>query len=154
MSWIKSRVWPSLARRTRSASARSPGRKRSWPARSSGPLGTSRMPVASTTIAPGRPRAKRSYQSSTASVTSPSSVARHGTMAGTQVRCSSRIGPSWTGLNQRERAASSAVGQRPGSGACLTTGSGRHIRFDLCIRDDATRRSYDTILTDACHRPP
>ena len=32
--------------------------KRSSPMRSSGPLGMSRMPVASTTIAPGRPRAK------------------------------------------------------------------------------------------------
>jgi hypothetical protein len=37
--------------------------------RSNGPLGTSRMPVASTTIAPGMPRAKRSYQSMISSVT-------------------------------------------------------------------------------------
>ena len=52
----------------------------------SGPLGTSRMPVASTTMAPGRPRAKRAYQSITSWLTSPSAFARQGTMAGTQVR--------------------------------------------------------------------
>ena len=45
--------------------AASPGTKRSWPMRSSGPLGTSRMPVASTTITPGCPSAKRAYHSST-----------------------------------------------------------------------------------------
>ena len=44
------------------------------------------MPVASTTSAPGWPRAKRSYQARTSGVTSPSSVARQGTIAGTQVR--------------------------------------------------------------------
>ena len=42
-----------------------PGMNRSSPIRSSGPLGMSRTPVASTTIAPGCPCAKRSYQSST-----------------------------------------------------------------------------------------
>ena len=40
--------------------------------------------------APGRPRAKRSYQASTFGVTKPSSVARQGTIAGTQVRAQSR----------------------------------------------------------------
>ncbi len=69
MSWRKSRVCPPLAARTVRTSSASPGTKRSWPMRSSGPLGTSRMPVASTTSAPGRPRAKRSYQSSTSGVT-------------------------------------------------------------------------------------
>jgi len=49
----------------------------------------SRTPVASTTSAPGCPSAKRPYQSRTSRVTTPSSVARHGTIAGTQVRCSS-----------------------------------------------------------------
>ena len=68
--------------------------------RSSGPLGMSRIPVASTTIAPGLPRAKRSYHSMFSSVTKPSSVARQGTMAGTQVRLSSRIRPIATGLNR------------------------------------------------------
>ena len=65
-------VWPWLAFRTASVSRRRPGRKRSWPMRSSGPLGMSRMPVASTTMAPGLPRAKRSYQATTSSVTKPS----------------------------------------------------------------------------------
>ncbi len=44
------------------------------------------MPVASTTITPGSPSAKRPYQSSTSGVTKPSSVARQGTIAGTQER--------------------------------------------------------------------
>jgi hypothetical protein len=87
--------------------------KRSSPMRSSGPLGTSRIPVASTTIAPGRPLAKRAYHSTTASVTKPSSVARQGTMAGTQVRCSSATGPTDTGENSREASASARVGIRP-----------------------------------------
>ena len=92
---------------------RKPGRKRSWPMRNNGPLGTSRIPVASTTMAPGVPRANRSYQSMTSSVASPSSVARHGTMAGTQVRCSSVTGPMSTGENSRDAAASAADGMRP-----------------------------------------
>ena len=59
------RLAAARARAPSATSSRRPGRKRSWPMRSSGPLGMSRMPVASTTIAPGRPRAKRPYQSST-----------------------------------------------------------------------------------------
>ena len=55
MTWRKSRVSPPLASRTASTSRARPGTNRSWPTRSSGPLGTSRMPVASTTITPGRP---------------------------------------------------------------------------------------------------
>ena len=43
--------------------------KRSLPMRRSGPLGTSRMPVASTTSTPGWPSAKRAYHSSTSGVT-------------------------------------------------------------------------------------
>src|SRR5438093_763384 len=74
--WMKSRVWPSLRSRTVSTSWRSPGMKRSSPMRSSGPLAMSRMPVASTTRTPGRPSAKRAYQSRTSGVTKPSSVAR------------------------------------------------------------------------------
>jgi hypothetical protein len=49
-------------------------------------------------------------------VTKPSAVARQGTIAGTQVRLSSRIRPIETGLNRSDRAASSRVGQRPGEG--------------------------------------
>ena len=97
MHWMKSFVSPSLARCTVSASSFRPGMNRSSPMRSSGPDGMSRMPVASMTMAPGLPRAKRSYHASTSSVTKPSSVARHGTMAGTQVRCRSSIGPIRTG---------------------------------------------------------
>ncbi len=97
MIWMNSRVRPPLARRTVRASSRSPGTKRSCPMRSNGPLGTSRMPVASTTSAPGRPAAKRPYHSRTSGVTKPSSVARHGTIAGTQVRSASVNGPMRTG---------------------------------------------------------
>ena len=81
--------------------------------RNNGPLGTSRMPVASITMAPGRPRAKRPYHCNTSSVTQPSSLERHGTMAGTQVRCGKVNGPIWTGLNKREARACSAVGALP-----------------------------------------
>ena len=84
--------------------------------RRSGPDATSRIPVASTTIAPGRPRANRSYHSRFASVTKPSSVARHGTIAGTQVRLASSIDPIVIGLKSRDCVASSRVGQRPGAG--------------------------------------
>ena len=65
MVWMKSRVRPPLCSRTVSTRRRRPGRKRSSPMRSSGPLATSRMPVASTTSTPGWPSAKRAYQSST-----------------------------------------------------------------------------------------
>ena len=85
------------------------------------------MPVASTTSAPGRPRAKRSYQATTSSVTKPSPVARQGTIAGTQVRRASRRRPASSGANQRARAAASAVGQ-PGSGSgCRILSGGFHI---------------------------
>ena len=86
---MNSRVWPPLSLRTVLTISSSPGRKRSWPIRSSGPLGMSRIPVASTTIAPGRPRAKRPYHSISSGVTTPSSDARHGTIAGTHTRFSS-----------------------------------------------------------------
>ena len=116
MTWTRSRVAPPLSPRTRSTIPRRPGRNRSWPMRRSGPLGTSRIPVASTTTTPGRPRANRPYQSSTSGVAKPSSVERQGTMAGTQVRCSATSRrPSRTGEKSREAAASSSVGQR-GSG--------------------------------------
>ena len=104
---------------------------RSSPMRSSGPLGMSRMPVASTTSAPGCPRAKRSYQASTSGVTNPSSVARQGTIAGTQVRSARSRRPVCSGLNQREAVASSAVGGRVGGIGCLTKGSGCHIA-EIC----------------------
>jgi hypothetical protein len=112
---MKSRVRPRLCSRTVSTSVRSPGTNRSSPMRKSGPLVMSRIPVASTTRTPGCPSAKRAYQSSTSGVTSPSSVARHGTMAGTHVRSwAVRLRPIRIGENQRDPAASSRVGQRAG----------------------------------------
>ena len=127
ISWIKSRVCPWLRSRTVPTSSSRPGTNRSSPMRSSGPLGMSRTPVASTTIAPGRPSANRPYQSSTSGVTNPSEVARHGTIAGTHVRCSSSIEPTVIGLNSMEASAASAVGHSPGSGSHLTRSGGRHI---------------------------
>src|SRR5581483_4429564 len=113
ISWMNKRVCPSLRSRTVSTSRRSPGMNRSSPMRSSGPLAMSRIPVASTTSTPGRPCAKRAYQASTSSVTRPSSVARHGTMAGTHVRCCAiRRRPTCAGSKSRAVAASSRVGQR------------------------------------------
>ena len=92
----------------------------------SGPLGTSRMPVASTTSTPGRPRAKRSYQSRTSGVTKPSALARQGTIAGTQVRSRAAIGPIRIGLKSRLAAASSRVGQRASRSGCLIRSGGFH----------------------------
>ena len=127
MSWMKSFVCPPEDSRTVSTSLSRPGRNRSSPIRSSGPLGMSRIPVASTTIAPGRPRAKRAYQPSTSGVTSPSAVARQGTIAGTQVRVSSIDDPTAIGWNSRARAASARSGQRPGSEAHFMRCGGRHM---------------------------
>src|SRR5439155_1762784 len=62
MIWMKRRVRPWLFSRTVSTSRASPGRKRSSPIRRRGPLGISRMPVASTTRTPGSPSAKRADQ--------------------------------------------------------------------------------------------
>ena len=95
MICMKRRVWPPLSRRTVSTSSRRPGTKRSWPMRRSGPEGTSRIPVASTTSAPGRPAAKRPYHSRFSRVTNPSSVAA-GTIAGTHSTIQ-REGPTRTG---------------------------------------------------------
>ena len=78
--------------------------------RSSGPLGTSRMPGRLDDDRAGLPSAKRAYQSSTSAVTKPSSVARQGTIAGTQVRWRRERLPASRGENRRERAASSMVG--------------------------------------------
>src|SRR6185503_6553505 len=91
----------------------------------------SRIPVASTTIAPGRPEAKRPYHSMMFLVTKPSSVARHGTIAGTQVRLSRLTGPMLIGVNSKERPASCAVGQRVSGIACRTGFSGCHMGFVL-----------------------
>src|SRR5215471_20143606 len=60
-------------------------------------------------------------------VTKPSSVARHGTIAGTHVRHSRVTVPTLMGLKRRDRFASSAVGQRVSGIACLTGFSGCHI---------------------------
>ena len=125
--WMKSFVSPPLARRTVSTSLSSPGRKRSCPMRRRGPLLMSRTPVASTTIAPGFPRAKRSYHLRLDSVTNPSSVARQGTIAGTQVRARSSRGPIRMGRNQSDFAASSSVGQRPSGSRCRIRSDGVHI---------------------------
>src|SRR5271155_2998504 len=93
------------------------------------------MPVASTTIAPGWPRAKRSYQDTTASLTKPSSVARHGTIAGTQVRCdrtqSRRIA---SGENSREAEASLRLGTRPGLDEKRMRSEGRHMDWECLSR--------------------
>jgi hypothetical protein len=51
-------------------------------------------------------------------VTWPSSLARHGTIAGTQVRVRAVRGPSFAGLNSALAAASSRVGQRVGGIGC------------------------------------
>src|SRR5690348_6459744 len=87
----------------------------------------SRTPVASTTSTAGRPSANRLYQSRFCCVTNPSSVARHGTIAGTHVRLSASSRPILIGLNKRECAASSVVGQRVGSILCLIGRANFHI---------------------------
>src|SRR5262249_37026166 len=83
--------------------------------------------VASTTIAPGCPSAKRVYQSRTSLVTNPSSVARHGTIAGTQVRSASTRRPAASGENSSDAAASSAVGLPAAEGRSLIRSGGCHI---------------------------
>src|SRR5450755_4119034 len=85
------------------------------------------MPVASTTITPGRPCANRAYQSITSLVTKPSSVARHGTIAGTHVRVRASRGPITSGWNKRASAACSAVGHVPGGSSYLIRSAGCHI---------------------------
>src|SRR5690349_21076065 len=85
----------------------------------------SRIPVASTTITPGLPSANRRYQSTTSRVTRPSSVARHGTIAGTQVRDRAVRLPMATGENSRDAVATSAVGQ-------LAIGSANFLRSAGC----------------------
>src|SRR6185369_7930943 len=121
------RVSPPLASRTVSTSLRNPGMNRLSPIRSNGPLGISRTPVASTTSTPGRPSANRRYQSRFCCVTKPSSVARHGTIAGTHVRLRASSFPMRIGLNNSERAASSALGQRVSSILCLIGRANFHI---------------------------
>jgi hypothetical protein len=127
MSWIKSFVAPPLSARTISTSFFKPGMKRSWPMRSNGPLGISLIPVASTTIAPGRPRANRPYQARTSSLTLPSGSARHGTMAGTQVRWASSSLPTRSAENRREACVSLREGMRPKLGSYLIFSGGLHI---------------------------
>ena len=111
---------PRAAARWRAAPSRpggaSPGRKRSCPMRSSGPLGTSRMPVASTTIGAGHAAAKRSYQLDDllGDVAFFGRPPRH--HGGTQVRWASATGPISIGENSRDAAASAADGTRAGRG--------------------------------------
>src|SRR5438105_2795447 len=99
--------------------------------RSSGPLGMSRIPVASTTSAAGRPWANRRYQSRLSCVTNPSSVARQGTIAGTQVRLESVTGPTRIGRNISDRELSAAVGQRVSGIGCLIGLANFHMREDF-----------------------
>src|SRR5271156_1294702 len=104
--------------------------------RSSGPLATSRTPVASTTRAAGRPRANLSYHASTEGVTSPSSVARHGTMAGTQVRAAKCSDPTVIGRNNCEFSASAAVGHGASSGVYLMRSGGRQVAMGFVVGYD------------------
>ena len=127
MSWAKTRVSPRLASFTRCTSVSRPGTNRAWPIRSSGPDGTSRIPVASRTIAPGRPCAKRTYQSMLSCVTKPSPVARHGTIAGIHVRVRRSSAPCRSGENRRDDFASPAVGQVPGRVSCRIFSGGFHM---------------------------
>jgi len=60
-------------------------------------------------------------------VTTPSALARQGTIAGTQVRCSSVSVPTRTDEKSSEVAASAALGQRPGRGSWRMRSGGRHI---------------------------
>ena len=89
MSWMNSSVSPSRALAcTASTSSREPGDEAIVADAQQRP----RRDVADAgrlddDARPARPSAKRPYQSSTSRVTKPSSVARHGTIAGTQVRC-------------------------------------------------------------------
>src|SRR5882672_9616590 len=131
---MKTSVSPPLAARTASTRRASPGTKRSSPMRRSGPLGTSRMPVASTTRTPGRPAAKRAYQSRSAGVTAPSAVARQGTIAGTQERARATCArPMASGEKRSARSAWAAVGQR---------GAGSAWRITSKIEPDA-QRAFD-----------
>ena len=96
MIWMKSRVRPPLARRTVRTSCREAGDEavvpdpQQRPARHVADAGRLDHQRA------GLPAAKRSYQARTSGVTSPSSVARQGTMAGTQVR-SRQLEPAGSG---------------------------------------------------------
>src|SRR5262249_41736295 len=162
---MKSRVRPSLCSRTVSTRVRSPGTKRSSPMRKSGPLAMSRMPVASTTRTPVWPSANLAYQSRTSGVTSPSSVARHGTMAGTHVRSAAvRLRPIRIGENQRDPAASSRVGQRAAGSGWRTRGPERlmspvpaacllgEARESVDLDETALRRIVEIADADERHR--
>src|SRR5262249_35357279 len=106
--------------------------------RRSGPDGMSRMPVASTTSTPGLPSANRRYQSITSRVTRPSSVARHGTIAGTHVRDVAVLAPSPIGWNSLADAAASAVGHAVAGSSYFRRSGGCHMVAFL----------YHTYLTD------
>ena len=132
---MKRRVSPALARRTVSTSRLSPAMNRASPIRSSGPLATSRMPVASTTMAPGRPRAKRSYHASTLG-RDQSVLARapgnHGGNPGALPQ--SRVRRRGRAANSRARSASPALGQRPGCASWRMRSGGLHMRHDRFSR--------------------
>ena len=154
------RCWRAAPRRRARADPAGSGRARSAAAARSACRGR-RSPRRR--CAPGRPTAKRSYQSSTSSVTMPSSVARQGTIAGTHVRSSSLKRPATSGENRRDLAASSAVGQRASGSGCLMVSGGCHMseryfkpkRFD---RRGATptvgRRGSQTIPRVGSSRSP
>ena len=93
----------------------------------------------------GRARAVRTRRSPLAE-TKPSSVARQGTMAGTQVRSASSSAPTRRGENRREAAASSRVGMRPWPLANRMRSGGRHMaRFSRVGGGARARQGVGTV---------
>ena len=123
MSCTNSRV-RALALRMLSTRCGKPGRKRSWPMRKNGPPARANA-VGLDHNGAGRAARNRSYQSMTSSVASASSDARHGTMAGTRVRCASFTGPIPTGENSSDRPPPPPTATAGGRGKRMRCG-GRH----------------------------
>ena len=104
-----------------------PGMKRSSPIRSNGPLGMSRTPVASTTIAAGPPHGEALVPfehivgDHTVVGRAPGHHGRH------PRALSSGNRPATRGENQHDRDASSALGQRAGSSGCRIVSGGCHM---------------------------
>ena len=131
ISWMNSFVLPPLSRFTCSTSFFIPGKKLSLPILSNGPEGTSRIPVASMTIAAGLPCANLPYQSRTSGMTSPSLDARHGTIAGIQLRACKFKRPTFNGENNKDLATSSGVGISPNPDGQRIFCGGFHIQLFL-----------------------
>jgi hypothetical protein len=87
-------------------------------------------------------------------VTKPSSVARQGTIAGTQVRLSIVNDPILIGWNKSDRATASAVGQRASGIGCLIGFGNFHISRSLyhgesyleCAGKAKRRRRFGCVL--------